>query len=256
MRAIASVLVFVSLQGALHAQPAPDPYPPAQPPSSQPYPGSQPPSATPPSPAPAAQPYPAQPYPAQPYPAQPAPPYPGSPYPAPTGHPYPPPPGVIPPYVYVPQLTEEEQGLLARGEISDGRYLGGALASVFFGFGVGQAVHGRYRDTGWIFTLGEGGTLTAMFIGVFQSLDACLDESDCSNDEGEALLLGGLIGFLAFRAWELVDAFGAPPRHNARVRELRMRLGLPPPMYTRIQPHVAPTMSRDGGGTAGLTLRF
>jgi hypothetical protein len=35
-----------------------------------------------------------------------------------------------------------------------------------------------------------------------------------------------------------------------------MRLGLPPPMYSRIQPYVAPTLSRDGGATAGLTFRF
>lgn len=185
-------------------------------------------------------------------------PTPAAPYPAPVPYPYPP--GVIPPHAYVAQLSEEDQALLARGEISEGRYIGGALASMFFGFGVGQAVHGRYHDTGWIFTLGETGTLAAMVVGALQAIGDCYtfeaDQGCNDDDDGEALMVGGLLGFLAFRTWELVDVFAAPPRHNARVRELRMRLGLPPPMYTRVQPHVAPSMSRDGGAAAGLTLRF
>jgi hypothetical protein len=71
------------------------------------------------------------------------------------------------------------------------------------------------------------------------------------------LLIGGLIGLVVFRVWEVADAIGGPPRHNSRVRELRMRLGMPPMGYVRrLQPYVAPPLSRDGGATAGLTLRF
>jgi hypothetical protein len=165
---------------------------------------------------------------------------------------------VTPPYAYFPaQLSEEDRALLSRGEISEGSYIGGALVGLFFGFGVGQAVQGRYHDTGWIFTVGEAGTLTAMVIGAAQAIDDCFhDDLVCDDDDnGETLLVAGLVGFVAFRVWEIVDAFAAPPRHNVRVRELRMRLGMPP-VYTRVQPYVAPTMARDGGATAGLTFRF
>lgn len=250
MRAIMSVLVVVAFQRSLHAQPAPAPLPPGPQPSGQVYP--PPPSTSARYPAPPGQtaPTPMPPYPTSPYPT------PAAPYPAPVPYPYPP--GVLPPHAYVAQLSEEDQALLARGEISDGRYIGGALASVFFGFGIGQAVHGRYHDTGWIFTFGEAGTLAAMVVGALQAIGDCYDfgEPCRDDDDGEALMVGGLLGFIAFRAWELVDVFSAPPKHNARVRELRMRLGLPPPMYSRVQPYVAPSMSRDGGAAAGLTLRF
>lgn len=258
---LAALFVVLAFHGVVHAQPGREPAPdPGT--RAQPY-------------APPAQPYPAQPYaaqPGQPYP--PAPPYPAQPYPPPGPYPpsgqyppagqYPPPAGaalgVVPPYQYV-ELTLDEQKLLARGEISDNRYIGGAVASIFFGFGVGQAVQGRYGDTGWIFTVGEVGSLTALFVGLLQSFDRCYYdayEPSCSDDNhGETLLIGGMVGLLVFRAWELVDAFAGPPKHNARVRELRLRLGMPPPMYSRrLAPYVAPTMSRDGGGTAGLTLRF
>jgi hypothetical protein len=257
MRAIVSVLfVVVAFQGAAHAQPAPGSAPAPgsspSPPSSQPYPGPSQAPVNPPYPAPPGQPYQA-PYPGQPYPT------PGQPYPTPMG-PYPPPHGgVIPPYQYVPiQLSEDEQALLSRGEISDRRYIAGVLATVFFGLGVGQAIHGRYQDTGWIFTFGEAGSVLAMIVGAVRSISDCdyFDNECADSDDGEALLIGGLVGYVVFRAWELVDSFGAPPRHNARVRELRMRLGLPLPMASRVQPYVAPTMSRDGGGTAGLTFRF
>jgi hypothetical protein len=55
--------------------------------------------------------------------------------------------------------------------------------------------------------------------------------------------------------WEIVDAFAGSPLHNAKVRQLRIRLGQPP-VYARGQPYIAPAMSRVGPGTAGLTFRF
>ena len=266
MRAFASVLfVVIAFQSAAHAQPGPDtrqgqPHPaqpgqayPAQP--GQPYPVQ-------------GQPYPAQgqpyPPPGQPYPApgQPYPP-PGQPYPAP-GQPYPPPGaiGVPPPYQYQPvQITTDEQDLLNQGEITDNRHVGGILVSLFFGLGIGQAVQGRYGDTGWIFTVGETASTVALFVGVFKTLDHCFDTIDdhtCNNDStGSVLLIGGFVGLAAFRIWEIVDAITGPPKHNARLRELRMRLGMPPASFAhRLRPYVAPSLSRDGGATAGLTLRF
>src|SRR5262245_13896284 len=61
------------------------------------------------------------------------------------------------------QLTLDEQYLLDRGYISDSQRIRGGVASLFFGLGLGQAVQGRWTETGWIFTLGEGVT-AGMFI--------------------------------------------------------------------------------------------
>jgi hypothetical protein len=232
MRAIASVLfVVIAFQSAARAQPGPD--------TSPPRPA-----------APSAQP-------GQPYPAQP-----GQPYPPP-GQPYPPPGiAVPPPYQYQPiPLTSVEQDLLNSGEIADNRHVGGIVVSLFFGLGIGQAVQGRYGDTGWIFTLGETASVVALFVGVVKTIDDCFDTRDepgCNDHStGNALLIGGLVGLAAFRIWEVVDAITGPPRHNARVRELRLRLGMPPTSFARrLKPYLAPPLSHDGGATAGLSLRF
>src|ERR1043165_10125455 len=89
-----------------------------------------------------AQSYPQQQYPQQPYPQQQPAPYYG---PQPYGYQQPP---------LNARLTVDAQWLLERGFISDGEHLGGGLAALFVGFGVGQAVQGRSGRKGWIFTVG------------------------------------------------------------------------------------------------------
>ncbi len=226
MRTISSVVLLAMLGSVAHAQPAPA-APPQQgyPPPQQGYP-----------------PPPQQGYPQQGYPQQ-----------------YPP--GYSPqqPPMQV-QLTVDDQWLLQRGYISDGEYIGGGLVALFIGFGVGQAVQGRWGEKGWIFTLGEGVSIAALFYGVVQAL-SCIDRNrtdgsgTCSGDEGVGVTLIGFAGFSVFRVWETIDAFAAPPEHNRKVRALRARLGMPEPMYSRLTPYVSPTRDRDGG-TAGVTLRF
>lgn len=221
MRKLPLALLVVGVSGSALAQPGvsdpadPSPYPPPPPPP-QPY--------------------------AQPQPYQPPPP--------PQGY-------APPPQTYLPvQLTPAEHQLLQRGEISDGAHVGGAVASLFFGFGVGQAVQGRYGDTGWIFTIGEVASLTALIVGIGQTFEDCFEiDNTCNDDRGEGLMIGGLIGLIAFRVWEVADAFGGPSSHNRKVRELRMRLGMPQPMFTkRVLPYVNRT--RDQGATAGVVFRF
>src|SRR6478735_7677733 len=87
---------------------------------------------------------PGQPPPA-PYPAPPAP-YPAPPAPQPM--PYPNGGYAPPPQGYVPvQLSRDDAELLQKGEITDTQHAGGVVANVLFGFGVGQAIQGRYGDT-------------------------------------------------------------------------------------------------------------
>ncbi|MBS1118261.1 MAG: hypothetical protein H6Q90_489 [Deltaproteobacteria bacterium] len=208
--------------------------------------------------------------PTDPYPAPPAQPYPPPPaqpqqQPQPYPQPYPqqqPPPNYVPaPYQYQPviqvQLTAEDQQLLDQGEITNGAHLGGAAAAFFLGFGTGQIVQGRWSDTGWIFTLGETASIVSLMVGVVKVFDDCFGSTMCHDNStsGDGYLIAGLVGLTVFRTWEVVDAFVGPPKHNQRVRELRMRLGMPQPQYgTRLTPYVNKT--RDGGGTAGLSFRF
>jgi hypothetical protein len=168
---------------------------------------------------------------------------------------------VPPPYQYQQpapvMLSPEDQDLLSQGEITDGQHIGGGLASVFLGWGIGQAIQGRWSETGWIFTLGEAASLTAIIYGISQ--EDCFLAIDCEGDDGgggEGFIIGGIVGILVFRVWEVVDAFAGPPRHNRKVRELRMRLGYPPVMYgKRMTPFVVPP--RDGAGAvAGVSLHF
>jgi hypothetical protein len=229
MRAIVSVLfVLLVLPGAVHAQPGQTPAP------------------APMGPAPA--PDPSQPMPPQPYP----PPPPGQ----PQGYPpqgYPPPPYAYP-YGPPAPLTAEEQRLLAEGEISLGQHAGGVAADWFFGFGLGQAIQGRWSDTGWIFTLGEAASFTLIIVG-FTRIDFTCDDTTsdpCSNDNAGVFIVGGLISYLGFHAWSIVDAAVGPARHNRKVRELKRRVGLPVEAH-RIIPYTLPS---HGGGTVGLTFRF
>ena len=174
----------------------------------------------------------------------------------PGSQPYPPP----PPYAQQPpmqaQLTLDEQYLLERGYITQSQHVGGGIVSLFFGFGIGQAIQGRWSETGWIFTLGEAATGTLFVYGMVDLLGNCFEGcSEQRERRGVTLMLGGLLGMAAFRVWEIVDAFTGPPAHNRRLHHLHMRLGLPVPMYTRLSPYIAPP--RDGdGAVAGLSLRF
>ena len=171
----------------------------------------------------------------------------------------PPPAGVPQPYAYQPRqqvvLTDEERHLLEVGEISDGKHIGGGIAAFAIGFGVGQAVQGRWSDTGYIFTLGEGASMVALFYGLGRAL-SCVDSDTTCNNDGGAWMLGGLLVYTVLHVWEIGDAFVVPPRHNQRVRELRQRLGYPPAgVYYGFKPFLTPPKNGDGA-VAGVELRF
>jgi hypothetical protein len=196
-----------------------------------------------PAPAPAPQPYPPQP---QPYPPQP--------YPQP--QPYAP-----QPYAYQPQaqvqLSAEDAEIWNRGPINEGAHIGGGLVALFFGFGIGQAVQGRYGDTGWIFTVGELGSGALMIYGITQLIDDCFEyDYECDdNDRGRGTgpLIVGALALTGFRIWEVVDAFAGPASHNRRYKNIQMRVqGYAPPQWGI---YSARTMDRQATVT-GLELRF
>ncbi|MBE7454631.1 MAG: hypothetical protein HS111_38945 [Kofleriaceae bacterium] len=112
-------------------------------------------------------------------------------------------------------LTPQERALLARGEISGDRRVIGVVVSVVPGFGLGHVVQGRWRERGWIFTVGE--------VVAFGFIAAAAVESDLSAPLVGALAAVGWGGYLGLRVWEVTDAVTGPPRHNRRVRTLQAR---------------------------------
>jgi hypothetical protein len=160
-----------------------------------------------------------------------------------------------PPVVQL-QLTAEQEDLLARGEISIGRYVTGGVLSYALGFGVGHAVQGRWSDQGWIFTVGESASIVALLYGIARMERHYDPETGGYHTDrrGQNYMLAGIVGLVGFRVWEVVDAWVAPPLHNRKVRALKQQLGLTPPTYGF---YLAPPQgSNASGGVAGLSLQF
>jgi hypothetical protein len=173
----------------------------------------------------------------------------------------PPPPPPPPAYGYggyqQPQpitLSADDQRILARGEITQGEHFGGVLVGFFLGFGSGQAVQGRWSDTGWIFTVGEAASVAAIMVGIGDIFQDCIDSTCHDDNENGGLFAVGIIGLVGFRVWEIVDSVAGPSSHNRKLHDIQMRMGYSQPGYYSIAPFVAPT--HGGGGIAGVTFRF
>jgi len=149
------------------------------------------------------------------------------------------------------ELTEEQQDLLAQGEIPKGKWIAGGIVAYVVGFGIGHAVQDRYSDRGWIFTVGEVGSLASIIYG-FSVLS---HDIEGNWDRGGGYIVGGIIGTIGFRVWEIVDAWVAPPLHNKKVRALRHAVGLGPQLSLKGF-YVAPPATQASGGVAGLSLTF
>jgi hypothetical protein len=130
-------------------------------------------------------------------------------------------PGNVPPaYAYQPSPDDRE--LLASGEIP---HVGGAMvADAFVGFGLGQAIEGRWSETGWIFTFGETIATAVFFDGLAQTICTGPSPRCGNNSNANGLALGGALALTVLRVWGFIDTSVVPLRHNARLRELRARL--------------------------------
>jgi len=122
------------------------------------------------------------------------------------------------------QLTDKDKETLEIGEISTARYVtGGILGTYPLGLGIGHAIQGRWSEQGYIFTWGELGSLGAVVIGAVGCLDEDIDGDEnwkCSGFD-RTLIVAGVIGFVGFRIWEVVDVWAAPPSHNKKFKKLK-----------------------------------
>ena len=87
--------------------------------------------------------------------------------------------------------------------ISQGSYIGGGVASIFLGFGIGQAIQGRWKERGWIHTTVQSG----VFLAYIGSLVAVIG----NKNEILPFFAGGLLIVLAgSKIWEMVDTWMLP----------------------------------------------
>ncbi len=168
-------------------------------------------------------------------------------------------PEVVPPCPPQPrvQLSDDERELLARGEIPAAEHIGGGIAGGLVGFGLGQALQGRWTERGWLFTLGDTAAVVATSWGGIRIASHCdAGEASGCDDFGVALAIGGALTLGALRIWETLDAAIVPVVHNRRVRELRTRDGLQPrALHGLLHPWITPARAGDGL-MGGVLLRF
>jgi len=69
---------------------------------------------------------------------------------------------------------------------------------------------GRWVERGWMFSLGEAASPGVFLWGIHVSKFDCSENPDrFTCDQHGLLRVGGALGFLAFRAWDIADAFVA-----------------------------------------------
>lgn len=90
----------------------------------------------------------------------------------------------------------------------------GAVVGTLTGFGIGHALQGRYRASGWKWTLGEVATLGTTFVvshnecSTRASSEPNAEPTTCSSAWPSVAILG----WLGFRVWQAVDLFTNDPR--------------------------------------------
>jgi len=136
-----------------------------------------------------------------------------------------------------------EEDILAKGTITTAEHVIGVAGGLFFGFGIGHAVQGRYGERGFLFMLGEFAAAAVALGG----LVSCIT-GDCND----TYIIVGVGGFGVLRVWEIIDLIVVPPGYNERYWRVRSKVyGTPAPRWGAV---VVPTSG--GGGVASFSLRF
>lgn len=100
---------------------------------------------------------------------------------------------------------------MENAKVSYGIKAGGALLGTIIGFGSGHALQGRYKSSGWKWTVAESAALGALIVSTNKycesapngkpSLDSSTSSQECSN----SIPILTMLGFLGIRIWESVD---------------------------------------------------
>src|SRR5262245_38344217 len=147
-------------------------------------------------------------------------------------------------------VTEDARAWARREPIEQDQHVGGSLAGFLFGFGLGQAMQGRWHDRGWLFTVGDGAAMSALMVGAFGQM-GCYGLTEDGRTRCTVASVAAIAGFsslMILRVWQTVDAVYVPYDYNRRILRARAKLRF-------AGPYLAPPQSGDGA-TAGLVLTF
>ena len=170
--------------------------------------------------------------------------------PASTEHPAPPRPAIS-------RLSDDDRETLENGPISQGRYIAGGVVATVAGFGIGHAIEGRYFPLGFIYSVGEAGSVGLIVAGAsscFNQNSSFMTNHDISTCENSAALVtAGVVLLVGLHIWETIDAWVAPNSINKHYQEVKKRTGL-----SSAQLVPMPVSGRDGGPIDGgkLALQF
>lgn len=123
------------------------------------------------------------------------------------------------------ELSAEDREILKAGEMGAGRYLAGGVLGIVPGLGIGHAVHGRYWEKGWIFTVGELVAAGFAYSETRRCVENIFDFSRSAEGRNKDLCNANVISgatyvFAAFKTWEILDIWITPQLRNKRYREL------------------------------------
>jgi hypothetical protein len=131
-------------------------------------------------------------------------------------------------------------------QISAPARIGGGLTAAIVGFGAGQAVQGRWLETGWKYTLSETAVVGLTIGSAYAFAPPPCTARECGGGPGAGtfVIVGGFVALGVIRVLETYDAASArgahPVRSHAGVSAL---------------PYVAPSQRGDGA-IAGAVFRL
>jgi hypothetical protein len=140
------------------------------------------------------------------------------------------------------------------------------LLGTFVGFGTGHIVYGQYLNKGWIFTLGEGvgyGLIVAGLVNV--AADSVSNSFSCgfgscnNSTGGTGLITAGLVVYLGFHIWEIIDVWTFPGSYNARYQAIKTKAETAEPKHASdlmVLPLVEAPTTRGGGVPMGLQVSW
>ncbi len=108
-------------------------------------------------------------------------------------------------YSEIMAVADAQVAKAQENSLPTSRYVWGGLAGTFIGFGTGHAIQRRYEGKGEMFAYGEVTSLAVLVAGALTG-DCGGGGSPVCGDLGAV----GLIGFLSFRVWEMVDVWIPP----------------------------------------------
>lgn len=127
--------------------------------------------------------------------------------------------------LFAMQLTDQEDAIKRDGPISKKAYVAGGITGTVLGFGSGHAIVGKYKEMGWLYTVGEVGFLGLLAVGRKKSITDTVESGLNGNYDGSnyALMLTGYVGFFATKLGEIFDIWNRPYEHNKSYEKIQKK---------------------------------